>query len=411
MGSTIGSVFGSSGARAEEQAVVRRQVQNLLGGSRAYQSLSAAERSRISQDTTAVVASMAQRARAPVAPARRDPYAVSLDDSSTTDGSSTESDAGSPSDPKDFGTALKTGVHQGGQMLREVGFPDFVASLVKGVFQAIVQSSIDQMRAYGELVNSVAMSLSDFRDQNVTENQGRDHLVAKYPNLFQISASGDTPRVTKRPGADPDELPNFRQDFNLSMDITDLDDETIEGKLVPAARDSVAVSRQKLLATTVMMGINRIVVTDGRINAKLVYNFKATDDMKYHDTAVKYDHVGDERSGKFVEGTFPDGSHWAKGADNYSSKPIIQVSDTADLRNNANLQANAEITSDVSINFKSETFPLEKMVNTDQLVSLQAAQSGAGRGALAPTPPVAPALPPESPPPAPAAPAPPAQRA
>ena len=38
---------------------------------------------------------------------------------------------------------------------------------------------------------------------------------------------------------------------------------TTENELVPAARE-----RQQLLATTILMGINRIIVTDGKINFK-----------------------------------------------------------------------------------------------------------------------------------------------
>jgi hypothetical protein len=37
---------------------------------------------------------------------------------------------------------------------------------------------------------------------------------------------------------------------------------------------------------------------------------------------------------------------------------------------------------EVSINFRSETFPLEKMVNTDQMMRLNDAHQGAGRAAM-----------------------------
>ena len=46
-----------------------------------------------------------------------------------------------------------------------VDFPTFVAGLIEGVFNAIVNASVQQMDAYGELVKSVDKSLNDFVDE------------------------------------------------------------------------------------------------------------------------------------------------------------------------------------------------------------------------------------------------------
>lgn len=117
------------------------------------------------------------------------------------------------------------------QGIEKVDFPDFVSSLIEGVFQAIVNASIEQMEAYGKLVAAVTNSINMFRDENVKEEQGRDYLVERFPKFFQISIPKETPvRVKKR---------------------------------------KLASSRQQLLATMVLMGINRIVVTQGTIRAKV----------------------------------------------------------------------------------------------------------------------------------------------
>lgn len=115
-----------------------------------------------------------------------------------------------------------------GKLVEEVDFPDFVANLINGVFEAIVDASIRQMKAYAKLVAAVTTSLDEFSDQNTSDNQARDHLIDQFPDFF-----GKRPRKTKRP------------------------------------RVHLASSRQQLLATMVLMGINRIVVTDGKIKAKL----------------------------------------------------------------------------------------------------------------------------------------------
>jgi hypothetical protein len=193
---------------------------------------------------------------------------------------------------------------------------------------------------------------------------------------------------------------------------------------VPAARDNLASNRQQLLATMVLMGINRIIVTDGKINAKLKFNFSAADAMTQTSTAVNYEKLGDattrqeqnQRGGTYGESTrgYDDNGRWQTktGAGNYfasgayqeTSAPVIRVTDQTDTNIQANLNAAAQLSGEVSLNFKSETFPLEKMVDTQQMMRLQSAHQGAGRGALsAPAPAgAAPATPPASPTPAPA---------
>ena len=110
--------------------------------------------------------------------------------------------------------AAREGAEVAGALLQKVNFPTFVASLIQGVFHAIVQASIEQMEAYGKLVASVAKSLNDFRDENVSDNQGRDHLVEQFPDLFQINTGGQAdpfggggggPRVSLKDGADEDQ--------------------------------------------------------------------------------------------------------------------------------------------------------------------------------------------------------------
>ena len=78
-----------------------------------------------------------------------------------------------------------------GDLLQAVNFPDFVSGLIKEVFHAIVRSSIEQMEAYGKLVADVAKTLNQFRDDNVTVNQGRDHVVDTFPYVFFIDVEVD----------------------------------------------------------------------------------------------------------------------------------------------------------------------------------------------------------------------------
>jgi len=59
------------------------------------------------------------------------------------------------------------------ELVKEEDFPSFVASLVKGVFQAIVDSSIQQMQAYAELMASVARHLDEFAEDKGSDAPAR----------------------------------------------------------------------------------------------------------------------------------------------------------------------------------------------------------------------------------------------
>jgi hypothetical protein len=190
-------------------------------------------------------------------------------------------------------------------------------------------------------------------------------------------------------------MPNFKRDFGLDDDMGSLDDDMIEQRLVPAARDDLARSRQQLLATIVLMGINRIVVTDGKINAKIKFQFQAKENQQM--TASAYDYVktgnvytsdgkydqgneGEWNQGSSSQGSWQGasstGKDYAKGEYTSSVTPDVRVTSQVDTSSTGSIQASGQIMGEVSINFKSDVFPLEKLVDSGQLQQLQNAQAG-----------------------------------
>jgi hypothetical protein len=421
----------------EQQREVDRQVDGMLGKSAGFRALSHDEQAEVRKNTAAIVAAMAENglAQAASAPAPSDPFAVPLVTTTPpgmapgtmpglpgagtggsgagarqfTGGAQPNASRFGPEKAGDFGSAIATGVAMAGELLRQVNFPAFVSELVQGVFQAVVDASIQQMKAYGELVQGVVMSLNDFRDANVTENQGRDHLVSKFPQLMQINMGDSGPRVGLRPDANTDDLPDIAAQFGLPPgSIADLDDDVIEEQLVPAARNDLARSRQSLLATMLLMGINRIVVTDGRINAKLMFDFKARDNFQRHAQSYDYQNFGvnrasqsthesseetgenyqekRQRSNWGTSGAARSGesSRWSKGTDQYTETPAIYLTAIDDQVTSGELEAKAKLSGEVSLNFKSETFDLNKLASADEIFKLERVRSGgAGRGAPA----------------------------
>jgi hypothetical protein len=151
---------------------VRSEVHALLERSNSYRELPDAERRHIAADMTKVAAFLADKDWLAEPPAGAKAHPPQLD-------------------------ALRA-------LVKDVDFPGFVASLVHGVFNAIVDASIQQMKAYAELLEEVSKSVDQFAQSNISDASARQ----------------------------------------------------------------LARQRQQHLATMVLMGINRIIVTDGRINAR-----------------------------------------------------------------------------------------------------------------------------------------------
>ena len=55
----------------------------------------------------------------------------------------------------------------------------FVGGLIAGTFQAIVTSSIDQMKDYAKLIEQVAGSVDQFTEDNVSDDDDHDWLVPR----------------------------------------------------------------------------------------------------------------------------------------------------------------------------------------------------------------------------------------
>ncbi len=402
---------------------VRAHVRDLLLRSEAFRNMPREQQMEIANNTVRVADYLARPEgieghRLPSAPARRDPYAFAQADP-PTDAQTTQhfSDVNAiGADSKNFrANAAREGAKVAGALLEAVNFPTFVAGLINGVFHSIVQSSMDQMEAYSKLVADISKTMNEFRDLNTTDNQGIDHLTDQFPDVFKMETdTGDDgkarPVARLRDGADETEA---LKRVNAALPIqggpvTSLDDETIRDKVVSAARTQLATSRQQLLATMVMMGINRIVVTDGRISAKILYDFKAQDNMKLQRSATAYDYAkekdwlggehlaqgsvsenegeqtitGGESSHSGTDSSERGASYYTKGKNKTTTQPVISAMSTATESVNASLQTKASLAGQVDVNFKSDYFPLEKMADSFQIGMIQnAAKPGQAGGA------------------------------
>jgi hypothetical protein len=296
--------------------------------------------------------------------------------------------------------ATETLAQRAGALIDEIDFPGFVAGLINGTFDAMVDASIRQMEAFADLVGSVAKNAEDFTRDNVSANQARDWLAEHYPrdlvlDAVSLDTGQPTLRVRQRTGEDQEPpSPEWLADFNFAG--AELTDELVEQELVPAARRRVGESRLQTLATMVLLGMNRIVVRDGSISARVRFRAAAADKASV-DYAVSQDPGSGDAWGQ-------------RGSSIYPSHTTMVSTVGVNAQTDQSLKA--ELFGEVKINFASETLPLERFADEARVALLQRhARPAPVPAAAAAVPPVdagtTPATPaPPTPEPQPAAPAP-----
>lgn len=276
--------------------------------------------------------------------------------------------------------AAQQGTEALADIISSVNFPKFVSGLIDGVFNAIVTSSIKQMEAYAELVANVAKSVDQYMKDNVTENNARDYLVDRYPHALDMDFTDEGPRLKAREGLAEDAMPDFQTDLSLPEPVSSLDGATAEEQLVPAARRRIAMDRQQLLATMVMMGVNRLVVTNGLIEASCLFEVNTRDEVRRRmqqkrtsDWTSSYEEktrgfgVKRSSSGGFLGiGGDSESSWFTKNAVSKQTS-AFNVTTTRSEDSTAKVDLHAKLAGKVNLSFKSDYFPMEKMVDALQI--------------------------------------------
>lgn len=372
--------------------IARQEVRRLLTSAPAFRQLSTDARKELAHDMVKIASYIAGGSRGQSTPSS----AVIAREATASDDMARSGAA-----------AAETGSEVLADTVQKVDFPAFVAGLIDGVFNAIVESSVKQMEAYAELVKNVAKSVDDFMKDNVTENQARDYLAERYPEHLELDLSGESPALKPKAGVEPGGMPNFFQDLGLPDPMASVDEENVESQLVPAARRRLAMDRQQLLATMVLMGINRLVVTDGSIKASVVFDLNTRDTAKQSKSSRRATRSQEDIEERRTPGIFSIFRGYRSR--DRTAQFTAQTVDTSSSSSESTVDFRTKLAGEVNLRFRSETFPLDKMTELIQPDLREKLQPKAAPPAAAqplPPPPPPPALPPLNPPPAPGAPRP-----
>jgi hypothetical protein len=392
---------------------IRSRVRQALTSSSAFNALPAAKRSEIAHDTVRAFHYILGGADG-----QSRPGGVELAGNSSGYAPLAQAQAGAvtrfkaPPAPPPLGEAARRGGSAMSNLVQEIDFPSFVGGLVDGVFNSIVTSSIKQMEAYAELVKNVSKSVDQYMKDNVSEGNARDYLVQRYPEHLEMDYTAETPKIKPREGADDANLPDFFSDLGLKMPMTGLDQDSAEQQLVPAARQRIAMDRQQMLATMVMMGVNRLVVTNGTIEASCMFRLDTRDtrvrdrtgtsggtstDSRHDESGGKGDYhwEGERQENNWLKsGKYAGNQSWYNGHTR-DSTATFSVSTVDTNKNEEEIKLHAELSGKVKLNFKSDYFPMERMVDALQINQIRdkAPAAAPAPAAALPAPPPLPPMP------------------
>ena len=319
---------------------------------------------RRDDDTPATAAPATASGAAPAARALANPVDQAKSKASDKIGTSAGADFVDASTSK-LGTNAR-------KLMEAVDFPKFVGGLIQNVFQAIIDASIQQMKAYGELLKSVSQSVDQFAQDNITLDNARAYVADKFPEVLQVAPSENGGSTLAMRDVDDAEaaMARINQELGLASPIDDISDAEQEARFVQAARLQMARSRQQMLSSMVILGINRIVVTDGLINAKVVFDFRASDEMMRDANAG----LTDTQSSMNRNTTKASiGLPWSGASTKNENvqRHMTTVSSSVSEESESKQDMKAKLTGEVRVNFKSDYFPMEKLASPAMLAAIQ----------------------------------------
>lgn len=267
----------------------------------------------------------------------------------------------------EFGTAADRIAQTTQNVLNAVSFPRFVTDLINGVFRAMLDSNQTQMQQYVNLLNAVSASAEGFEGAQFGLMRVRQWLADQFPESFEYEA----PEVEPGETPDPDEVVEARlrlrsgasmpppEILRAALGLAPTDDLPGGGpeQLVPFARRHLARQRQQMLATMVMMGMQRIVIDSGKINAAMRFHIdtrSAANEDRGSQTSVQ---------NRIKAGGSVGFGPWGASAE---IENTIGYVSTQRSQSTEEINTDLELNSSVELNFRSDYLPLNQLANQAQ---------------------------------------------
>ena len=249
-----------------------------------------------------------------------------------------------------------------------ISFPRFVRELINGVFNAMVETNQQQLQQYVELTRAVSQSIDGFASLGGNDDAARRWLAEQFPQSYQIEEPDpedvypdeepEPARLITTGTAPSEDALRAALGLEAGAEVPSGGAEA----LVPFVRRSLARNRQQILATMVQMGMQRIVVDSGRIQAGMRFHIDASSaaaeqNRSRFDTRTT---IGARASGGF--------GIWRASA---SVDTTIGYVSATDRQTREELNASADLNSSVELHFRTDQVPLDRIASSQTVDRLR----------------------------------------
>ena len=270
--------------------------------------------------------------------------------------------------------------------LGDIPFVDFTVDLVRGVYQVILEGSMEQLKAYADFVTTVSGGLAEYQKQIAGDDPADQKELAKNYAVDVLELTAPTGTITSSTQIDISEekwevlleqLGSFeaKDSSGTTKNLDSFGTPPSSYPVQPEWEYLLALITEKLkadskgsydlLVTILKLGMQKIVVSEGEIITKLTFSVSADD--TYSKTSSNIDRkssswgIGGTVRGRYsgkkgmlaAQSTSGFIGGWIRGG--YSSENLkVNV---VNERSSAATNVRGEIIGGVEIRFRTETFP------------------------------------------------------
>ncbi|TKD01185.1 hypothetical protein [Polyangium fumosum] len=269
-------------------------------------------------------------------------------------------------------------------------FVDFTSGLVRNVFGTIVDSTMEQLEAYTELVASVSGSLEAYEQRTFPNLEGNTGDVIKYIANFIRPTFGDAGWTTfSRAGAvytpdtikiDATKLADFKAHYagvvvpvKFAGELSPIERTIYDNQVLTANNEmpaerlyafTLAKFRKELkasydkLLTILKLGMQKLVITEGRIATKITFHVSASESDAQQsssattDYTVQASNIGGSLSGSVLKRALG----FQLGGARTKQSTTLKVN-VVNEQKTAVTTLDAEIMGEVELKFRSDYFP------------------------------------------------------
>lgn len=287
---------------------------------------------------------------------------------------------------QEFGDATRAAGRTFRDLREAIDFPTYVQQLISGVFQAITQSNISQLTAIGDMLDAVSRTEDEFTSENIRDADVMAWAVGKFPFLRIHEGT-----LQVRDGVDISEKSSeIAAQLRVSAsEVSSLDESDLMGSLGPLIRRRIGRERQQMLATMIQMGLQRVVVDEGRLHASMDMRVDTRSAQNTQQARREELDIDAGASAQMGMGMWGASAHLNVG---YNKVQADSSSTNEEIATRAGLR------SSVDLAFRTDQIPLDRMASRSQRAQLDANARvpmtvAEGNGSILSTAPSAPTLP------------------